>query len=96
MIWDQSASIIVCLTKPNENGVFKCSQYWPTHGSVIYERFEINLVSEHVWCDDYLVRSFYLKNMVTNETRTVTQFHYITWMENDLPGNIKSLLDFRR
>ncbi len=28
-------------------------------------------MSEHVWCDDYLVRSLYLKNTQTNETRQI-------------------------
>jgi receptor-type tyrosine-protein phosphatase N len=49
-----------------------------------------------VWCDDYLVRSFYLKNLQTNETRTVTQFHFITWPDLGVPESVKSLLDFRR
>ena len=31
----------------------------------------MHLVSEHVWCDDYLVRSLYLKNTQTGESRTV-------------------------
>lgn len=53
-------------------------------------------MSEHIWCDDYLVRSFYLKNLQTNETRTVTQFHFLTWPDLDVPKSIKALLDFRR
>lgn len=56
----------------------------------------MNLVSEHVWCDDFLVRSFYLKNMQTNETRTVTQFHYHTWLNDRTPETSQTLLDFRR
>ena len=57
---------------------------------------QVHLVSEHIWCDDYLVRSFYLKNLQTNETRTVTQFHFLTWLDLGIPGSIKALLDFRR
>jgi len=26
----------------------------------------VHLVSEHIWCEDYLVRSFYLKNLQVN------------------------------
>jgi receptor-type tyrosine-protein phosphatase N len=58
--------------------------------------FKVNLVSEHIWSDDYLVRSFYLKNVQTMETRTVTQFHFLTWGELNNPPSAKSLLDFRR
>jgi len=53
-------------------------------------------VSEHIWCDDFLVRSFYLKNMQTNETRTVTQFHFLTWLNRNVPETSRTLLDFRR
>src|SRR4051812_40873849 len=34
--------------------------------------------------------------MNTNETRTVTQFHYLTWADGSVPLSIKSLLEFRR
>ena len=57
---------------------------------------QVHLVSEHIWCDDYLVRSFYLKNLQTNETRTVTQFHFLTWPDLSVPSSAKALLDFRR
>ena len=57
---------------------------------------KVHLVSEHIWCDDYLVRSFYLKNLKTGETRTVTQFHFLSWPEGGVPGSTKPLLEFRR
>lgn len=57
---------------------------------------QVHLVSEHVWCDDYLVRSLYLKNTQTGETRTVTQFHFLAWPNRALPESTKSLLEFRR
>ncbi|VDD92477.1 unnamed protein product [Enterobius vermicularis] len=56
----------------------------------------IHLVSEHIWSEDYLVRSFYLKNLKTNETRTITQFHYLTWPLKGVPATTKALLEFRR
>lgn len=58
--------------------------------------FQVHLVSEHIWCDDYLVRSFYLKNLRTSETRTVTQFHFLSWPQGGIPAAPKALLDFRR
>jgi hypothetical protein len=30
------------------------------------------------------------------ETRTVTQFHFLTWDELTNPPSVKSILDFRR
>ena len=47
--------------------------------------FQVHLVSEHIWCDDYLVRSVYLKNTRTGETRTVTQFHFRSWPSASVP-----------
>uniref|UniRef100_A0A915IZN6 Uncharacterized protein n=1 Tax=Romanomermis culicivorax TaxID=13658 RepID=A0A915IZN6_ROMCU len=96
MVWEQGSVVIVNLTKLSENGESKCARYWPENGSEVYHCYEVHLVSEHIWCTDYLVRSFYLKNLTSQETRTVTQFHFLTWPENGLPASTKSLLDFRR
>jgi len=96
MVWEQNSVVIVSLCRTVEYGSSKCNHYWPTNGFETYGNFEVHLVSEHVWCEDYLVRSFYLKNRTTNQTRTVTQFHFLTWPENGVPPNVKSILDFRR
>ncbi|XP_060079292.1 receptor-type tyrosine-protein phosphatase N2-like [Ylistrum balloti] len=96
MVWEQGSVVIVMLSKMTENGESMCHRYWPEEGSDLYHIYEVHLVSEHIWCDDYLVRSFYLKNLQTNETRTVTMFHYLTWPDLGVPSSIKALLDFRR
>lgn len=96
MVWESGCVVIVMLTPLTENGVKQCYHYWPDEGSNLYHIYEVNLVSEHVWCEDFLVRSFYLKNMQTNETRTVTQFHYHTWLNDPTPETSQTLLDFRR
>uniref|UniRef100_A0A1I8EEY4 Protein-tyrosine phosphatase containing protein n=1 Tax=Wuchereria bancrofti TaxID=6293 RepID=A0A1I8EEY4_WUCBA len=96
MIWEQAAVLIVNLANNEDQQEGQCLKYWPESGSQIYGSFEIHLVSEHIWSEDYLVRSFYLKNLKTNETRTVTQFHFLTWPKNGVPPSAKALLDFRR
>ncbi|CAH1789996.1 unnamed protein product [Owenia fusiformis] len=96
MVWEQGSVVIVMLGKMTDNGVAYCHRYWPEEGSDLYHIYEVHLVSEHIWCDDYLVRSFYLKNLQTNETRTVTQFHFLSWPDNGIPSSAKALLDFRR
>ena len=96
MVWEQGSVLIISLCRTVEYGSLKCNQFWPANGFELYDKFEIHLVSEHVWCEDYLVRNFFLKNLETNQTRTVTQFHFLTWPENGVPQNIKSILDFRR
>ena len=62
----------------------------------VFFHFKVHLVSEHVWCEDYLVRSVYLKNTRTGETRTVTQFHFRSWPAHGVPSSTKALLEFRR
>ncbi|KAK2822837.1 hypothetical protein Q5P01_022902 [Channa striata] len=96
MVWENGCVVIVMLTPLVESGVKQCYHYWPDEGSNLYHIYEVNLVSEHIWCDDFLVRSFYLKNMQTNETRTVTQFHFLTWLNQNVPESSRTLLDFRR
>lgn len=96
MIWEQGAVVIVSLCRLQENGEVACARYWPEEGAEVYHIYEVHLVSEHIWCDDYLVRSFYLKNLRTSETRTVTQFHFLSWPQGGVPASAKALLDFRR
>lgn len=96
MVWESGCVVIVMLTPLSENGVRQCYHYWPDEGSNLYHVYEVNLVSEHIWCEDFLVRSFYLKNLQTNETRTVTQFHFLSWHDQGVPSSARSLLDFRR
>ncbi|XP_006143891.1 receptor-type tyrosine-protein phosphatase N2 [Tupaia chinensis] len=96
MVWESGCVVIVMLTPLTENGVRQCYHYWPGEGSNLYHIYEVHLVSEHTWCEDFLVRSFYLKNLQTNETRTVTQFHFLTWYDQGVPPSTRPLLDFRR
>ncbi|CAL8095283.1 unnamed protein product [Orchesella dallaii] len=96
MVWEQGSVVIVNLTRLAENGTALCHRYWPEEGSELHHIYEVHLVSEHIWCDEYLVRSFYLKNLKTGETRTVTQFHFLAWPENGIPQSTKALLEFRR
>ncbi|XP_039692727.1 receptor-type tyrosine-protein phosphatase N2 [Pteropus medius] len=96
MVWEEGCVVIVMLTPLSENGVRQCHHYWPDEGSSLYHIYEVNLVSEHIWCEDFLVRSLYLKNLQTGETRTVTQFHFLSWYDQGVPPSTRPLLDFRR
>ncbi|XP_053775067.1 receptor-type tyrosine-protein phosphatase-like N isoform X2 [Desmodus rotundus] len=96
MVWESGCTVIVMLTPLVEDGVKQCDRYWPDEGSSLYHIYEVNLVSEHIWCEDFLVRSFYLKNVHTQETRTLTQFHFLSWPAEGTPASTRPLLDFRR
>jgi receptor-type tyrosine-protein phosphatase N len=95
MIWEQGCIVIVNLTQLTENSFEVCHRYWPDTQHH-YHIFEVKLLSEYIWCDDYRVRSFSLRNTKSNETRTVTQFHFVSWPENGVPPTPDTLLDFRR
>ncbi|XP_051913398.1 receptor-type tyrosine-protein phosphatase-like N isoform X2 [Hippocampus zosterae] len=96
MVWETGCTVIVMMTALVEEGEKQCDRYWPDEGSSLYHIYEVNLVSEHIWCNDFLVRSFYLKNVQTQETRTLTQFHFLSWPANGIPASTRPLLDFRR
>lgn len=96
MMWEKGCVAIVMLTPLVEEGVNQCARYWPDEGSCTYHNFEIHLVSEHIWCEDYLVRSLYLKHLPSGETRTVTQFHFLSWPNDRVPSTAKPLLELRR
>ncbi|XP_054471100.1 protein tyrosine phosphatase receptor type Na [Anoplopoma fimbria] len=96
MVWENGCTVIVMMTALVEDGEKQCERYWPDEGSSLYHIYEVNLVSEHIWCKDFLVRSFYLKNVQTQETRTLTQFHLLSWPADGTPTSTRPLLDFRR
>ncbi|XP_051938052.1 protein tyrosine phosphatase receptor type Na isoform X1 [Hippocampus zosterae] len=96
MVWENGCTVIVMMSALAEDGQKQSERYWPDEGSSLYHIYEVNLVSEHIWCKDFLVRSFYLKNVQTQETRTLTQFHLLSWPVDGIPTSTRPLLDFRR
>lgn len=95
--WPEEGSELHHIYEVNANPLF--SAVFTEFVMLIVHKFfscQVHLVSEHIWCDEYLVRSFYLKNLKTGETRTVTQFHFLAWPENGIPQSTKALLEFRR
>lgn len=66
MVWEQGVSEIIMLSLNDE---VDCNQYWGSDGSGVYYHYQLHLVSEHANhpdYPDYIVRSFYLKNLQVN------------------------------
>ena len=79
--------------------VLYCLDYFPSFGSLrtVWD-VQITLLSEHEYCDDYIVRNFSLRNTQTSEVHDVTQFHYLSWPAElpSVPESHRALLEFRR
>lgn len=96
MVWEQSIGVIVMLTTLTDMGLLQCYQYWPSGGVATYSKFQVRLVSEHPHSEDYIIRSFVVRNTKAEESRTVTQFQYLTWPSLAVPSSAIPLLEFRR
>ncbi|ESO09789.1 hypothetical protein HELRODRAFT_92046 [Helobdella robusta] len=96
MIWEQNSVVVVNLTRLWEHSTAICHRYWPEEGTELYHVYEVQLISEHALCEDFVIRSMFLKNLQTNETKTITQFHFLNWPDQGVPNSPKILLDFRR
>ena len=98
MVWEQNVTVVVMLTRLNEQGSAMGDSYWPsescsqeTHGD-----FEVTLISEHICSAEYLVRNICLKYRRSYETRTISQFHYLSWPNHSVPRDTRRFLEFRR
>uniref|UniRef100_A0A095CF72 Receptor-type tyrosine-protein phosphatase N2 n=1 Tax=Schistosoma haematobium TaxID=6185 RepID=A0A095CF72_SCHHA len=110
MVWEQGCVVIVCLEridelkKMDEIDQFELNdasvKYWPNEGSQVYGSFEGLALRFYIYSKislQFFLLSFIANfNIVTNETRTVTQFHYLTWKDENLKENSKPMLEFRR
>ncbi|XP_062517866.1 receptor-type tyrosine-protein phosphatase-like N [Corticium candelabrum] len=96
MVWETRCTSIVMLTECCSLGLPQCHQYWPETESATYHIYQVHYSSEHALFHDYVVRDFYLKNLKTQESRTVTQFHFLSWPSLGVPQHPITLLEFRR
>jgi len=93
MVWDQKVSVVVMLTKIEENDEFvieKCTQYWPKNVGETLDMekacLALDWVEEedmHKW--DIKVRTFRLRR--GDEERTVKQVHYLGWGDHKVPDS---------
>ncbi|XP_052251894.1 receptor-type tyrosine-protein phosphatase T-like [Dreissena polymorpha] len=94
MAWQHKVEKIVMLTNLVEEGNNKCEQYWPSvDATKMYGDILVLCQSE----DDnaeFTRRTFtVVKDKVT---RTMTQLHFTSWPDKDVPENITSIIEFRQ
>ncbi|XP_030639532.1 tyrosine-protein phosphatase non-receptor type 12 isoform X2 [Chanos chanos] len=92
MIWEYNVAVIVMACREFEMGRKKCERYFPLFGDdpMTFGPFRISCESEQARTD-YFIRS--LTAEYENETRRITQFHYINWPDHDVPSSFDSILD---
>ncbi|XP_030576042.1 tyrosine-protein phosphatase non-receptor type 12 isoform X2 [Archocentrus centrarchus] len=92
MIWEYNVSVIVMACREFEMGRKKCERYFPMQGEqpMSFGPFKISFESEQARTD-YYIRT--LTAQYENETRRITQFHYMNWPDHDVPSSFDSILD---
>lgn len=92
MIWEYNVAVIVMACREFEMGRKKCERYYPQFGDepMSFGLFRISCESEQPRTD-YFIRSLTVD--FENETRRITQFHYINWPDHDVPSSFDSILD---
>ncbi|KAK7101765.1 hypothetical protein V1264_020096 [Littorina saxatilis] len=93
MIWQEQVSHVVMLTNTMEADRKKCEEYWPSLGEHKQYGF-IDVTSLDVQeRADYVIRTFQIQDKNSGDTRQVTQYHYVTWPDHDVPL-VTPLVDF--
>ncbi|XP_044041364.1 tyrosine-protein phosphatase non-receptor type 12 isoform X2 [Siniperca chuatsi] len=92
MNWEYNVAVIVMACREFEMGRKKCERYFPLLGEepVSFGPFRISCESEQARTD-YFIRTLTVE--YENETRRITQFHYMNWPDHDVPSSFDSILD---
>nr|XP_046234708.1 tyrosine-protein phosphatase non-receptor type 12 isoform X2 [Scatophagus argus] len=92
MNWEYNVAVIVMACREFEMGRKKCERYFPVFGEkpMSFGPFIISCESEQARTD-YVIRALVVE--YENETRRITQFHYMNWPDHDVPSSFDSILD---
>uniref|UniRef100_A0A3P9JIP7 protein-tyrosine-phosphatase n=1 Tax=Oryzias latipes TaxID=8090 RepID=A0A3P9JIP7_ORYLA len=92
MNWEYNVAVIVMACREFEMGRKKCERYFPLPGeeAMSFGPFRISCELEQARTD-YFIRTLALQ--YENETRRITQFHYMNWPDHDVPSSFDSILD---
>ncbi|XP_074593902.1 protein tyrosine phosphatase 69D isoform X2 [Brevipalpus obovatus] len=96
MIYEQKITVIVMLTKIEENGKIKCAQYWSDTGTKEIEKsFKVTLQS-CVKYSDFIIRRFDLRLCSGEDeySRDILHFHFLLWKDFLAPEQPSWLLRF--
>ncbi|KAK2144289.1 hypothetical protein LSH36_771g00037 [Paralvinella palmiformis] len=94
MVWQEKCTRIVVVIDIKETGRKNVDPYWPKEigDSLIFGRISVTAEAENSTAD-YAVRIMTIKKQ--KESRTVHQFHFLSWKDHDKPlYGAYTLLDF--
>ncbi|GBP95932.1 Tyrosine-protein phosphatase 69D [Eumeta japonica] len=100
MIWEQHLEIIVMLTNLEEYNKTKCAKYWPEKLDLKpYGDINVKFILKK--SGDYLVRTLdiFKRNSLNEdeeESRQITQYHYLVWKDFMAPEHPQALIKFIR
>ncbi|KAL2102443.1 hypothetical protein ACEWY4_001611 [Coilia grayii] len=92
MNWEYNVTVIIMACREFEMGRKKCERYFPMFGDepMTFGPFKVSCESEQAR-PDYYIRCLVVE--FENESRRLTQFHYINWPDHDVPSSFDSILD---
>ncbi|CAL8385880.1 unnamed protein product [Boreogadus saida] len=92
MNWEYHVAVIVMACREFEMGRKKCERYFPMLGEepMSFGPFRISCESEQTRTD-YFIRTLLVEH--EEESRRLTQFHYMNWPDHDVPSSFDSILD---
>lgn len=97
MAWEQGSRMIVMVAAETENGMVKCEKYWPEAegdaGALTFGDFKVKL-TRSAKNDAYAIRGIQLRNLKTNEKRTIWQLQYTSWPDHGVPNDCMAFLAF--
>ncbi|KAL8560994.1 hypothetical protein ACOMHN_050074 [Nucella lapillus] len=95
MVWQERITDIVMLTNVQEGIKEKCHEYWPAKGKSLNTGHVEITGQEEEERADFVIRTFSVRKLQSPEQRQVRQYHYVKWMDHEVPATTP-LVDFWR
>ncbi|XP_068454263.1 tyrosine-protein phosphatase non-receptor type 18 [Clinocottus analis] len=92
MIWENHVKVIVMACREIEMGKKKCECYWsPVQQPASFGPFTVCTQEELRPDEDMVIRT--LKVSFQQDSRSVTQFQFLSWPDHDVPYEAEGVLD---
>ncbi|XP_066924864.1 tyrosine-protein phosphatase non-receptor type 2-like isoform X1 [Clytia hemisphaerica] len=95
MIWENDSTSVIMLCRIVEKQMIKCHPYWPMGEDEVVEfgSFQIQNV-QTVMKQHYVIRDLQLTYVLTGETKSIKQYHFMTWPDFGVPDDANSFVEF--